>query len=203
VCQCTLLMFFNKQYMEFVVTFWQLKLSLLYMKIHFVCHRQHYVLPLQRPISEYCRTRIIIAKCEIYMQHLSKYTVWAKCRVVSIKPSSTHSLSMKYLWAATVTTGRKGNGRKKLSFLCLCTASAPQLCILILTILVCTLMFCFCYMYDKVIRPHSKTNFTAHRSFAPALSNLHHSSLIFILAGHRWWWKRAECCCVPHDICFG
>lgn len=114
--------------MEFVVTFWQLKLSVLYMKIHFVYHRQHYVLPLQRPISEYCRTRKIIAKCKIYMQHLSKYTVWAKCRVVSIKPSSTHSLSMKCLWTATVTTEWNGNGRKKLNFICNYTASAPRLC---------------------------------------------------------------------------
>jgi len=132
--------------MEFLVTFWQLKLSVLYMKIYFVCHRQHYVLPLQRQISEYCITRIIIVKCKTYMQYLCKYTVWAKCRVVSIKPSSTHNLRMKCLWVGTVITEQKGNGRKKLSFHCPCTASAPQLCRTILTILVCGHMFCFCDM---------------------------------------------------------
>jgi hypothetical protein len=132
VCVCASVYYVNvfslMQYVEFIVTIWQLKFSLLYMKIQFVCHRQHYVLPLQRPISDYCITGIIIVKYENYMQYLHKYTVWAKCRVVSIKPNSKHILSMKYLWVATVKTEQKGNGRKKLNFLCLCMASATQLC---------------------------------------------------------------------------
>jgi hypothetical protein len=46
VCvQCVSVYYVNffslMQNMEFVVTFLQLNLSVLYMKFHFVCHRQH------------------------------------------------------------------------------------------------------------------------------------------------------------------
>jgi len=118
--------------------------TVLYMEIHFAFHRKHYVLPSQRQISDYCTTRIIIVKCETYMQYLCKYTVWAKFRFAIIKPSSTHSLSMKYLWAAIVTTERKGNGRKKLSFLCLPLNYVG----LFITLLVCAFVTCRIRLWD-------------------------------------------------------